>query len=92
MQSGSLTVTGNNSTIIPLIGYVHKVLVRFKDECEVFPCNNHHHDHLSHKIEYEDEDPRHHNAPGHHHHDRKFVLFLKWEVNGVREIEWHVIK
>jgi hypothetical protein len=45
---------------------------------------------LSHKIEHEDEDHRDHHRPGHHHHDRKFRLEIKWKVAGVREIEWVV--
>jgi hypothetical protein len=92
MQSGTLTVTGNNSTLIPLLGHPHKVLVHFKDEIEPVPCNpHHHHDHLEHKIEHIDEDRRHHHEPGHHHHDRQYALFIRWEVSGVREIDWIVI-
>jgi hypothetical protein len=45
---------------------------------------------LSHHVEHEDEDRRDHQRPGHHHHDRKFFLEIKWKVSSVREIEWIV--
>lgn len=91
MQSGKLTVTGHNSTRIPLAGWPHQVIVRFEREPEPVPCNpHHHHDHD--KLEYEvigiDDDQRDHHRPEHHHHDRLFFLVIKWDVSEIREIEW----
>lgn len=95
MQAGHLTVTGEGSTSIPLSGRPRDVLVRFKPAPDPTPCNpfDHHHDkdHLSHRIDHEDEDKKNHHKPGHHHHDRKFFLLIKWRVGQVREIDWVVV-
>ena len=91
MQSGSLTVTGEGETFIVLAGRPREVIVRFKSEVNPVPCNPHHHDHLQHHIIHEDEDKRDHKKPGHNHHDRRFLLEIKWRVSGIREIDWIVI-
>lgn len=91
MQSGNLTVTGNDLTIIPLRGKPRNVEVHFKFEKHHHPCNPHHHDHLHWSIRYEDEDPHMHRRLDHHHHDRLFFLIIEWEVESVREIDWFVM-
>jgi hypothetical protein len=92
MQSGELTVTGNNSTRIPLAGWPRQVIVRFEreHEHEPVPCNPHHHDRLEYEIIGVDEDHHDHRRPGHHHHDRQYFLVIRWEVAAIREIEWIV--
>lgn len=90
MQTGELTVTGKGTTSILLLGFPRHVEVHFADVDPV-PCNPHHrHDHLHHHVDGVDEDARHHHEPGHHHHNRQFYLVISWEVEGVREIIWHV--
>lgn len=91
MQSGTLTVTGENLTRIPLLGRPRHTEVHFTHEKEPHPCNPHHHDHLEWRIEREDEDPHEHRKMPHHHQERLFFLVIEWEVSGVREIDWHVI-
>jgi hypothetical protein len=76
MQSGELFVTGKDEAIIALNGFPRKVRVDFKGEPVVTPCNPHHHD----KLEWE--------VHRSHHHHGGFILIIKWEVTGVREIEW----
>jgi hypothetical protein len=94
MQSGTLTVTGKNSTYIPLDGHPRQAIVCFINDEHHVPCNPHHHDHLRHHLTHEDEDTRghHDHEHEHHHHDRKFTLVIEWEVFGVREIEWIVFE
>jgi hypothetical protein len=91
MQSGNLTVTGNNSVRIPLLGRPREVFCHFRHEHEPVPCNPHHQDHLEYKIESVDEDLHIHIRIDHHHHDRQFVLVIKWNVVDVREIEWLIV-
>jgi len=90
MQSGELTVTGRNSTRIPLTGWPRQVIVRFKHEIVPVPCNPHHRDELEYEVIGIDENMRDHHKPGHHHHDRQYFLVIRWEVSGIREIEWIV--
>ena len=82
MQSGELIVTGKVKATIPLNGIPSEVKVHFKHELEMTPCNPHHRDCLEYEVH-----TNHHQ--GHHHHG-KFVLLIKWEVSGVREIVWKV--
>jgi len=102
MQTGELTVTGNNFTSILLRGKPREVFVRFKGE--VFgrdehhehhhhhhPCNPVHKDHLEFEIVSDDETSLEHSRLLHHHHDRQFYLLIEWQVEGVREIDWIVI-
>lgn len=90
MQSGELTVSGEGTTRIVLRGRPHHTRVNFKHNHHPVPCNHHHHhDELDWYVDHEDEDPRHHHDPGHIHRDRQWVLVIKWEVEGVREIIWH---
>lgn len=91
MQSGELTVTGCNSTRIPIAAWPRQVIVRFKHEHEIVPCNPHHKDELEFEIIGIDEHLRDHRKPGHHHHDRQFFLVINWEVSGIREIVWFVL-
>lgn len=95
MQAGNLTVTEEGSTSIPLAGRPREVVVCFKPQPDPTPCDPHHHhhhkDHLEYRIDHEDEDLKEHHKVGHHHHDRKFFLFIKWRVESVREIDWVVI-
>jgi hypothetical protein len=93
MKSGQLTVTGNGDTRLLLDGPPRYVNVHFVNEpgLEPVPCNPHHiHDHVEYQIDYEDEDRRHVHDPGYHRHDRKFVLIIRWQVSGVRDIHWSV--
>lgn len=91
MQSGELTVTGKDSTRILLAGRPREVIVRFKHEHHHVPCNPHHHDLLEYEVIFVDESPREHHRLGHHHHDRLFYLVIRWEVSGMREIDWIVL-
>ena len=91
MQSGTLTVTGKNSTIIPLSGRPRETEVHFKHEHNPVPCNPHHHDHLEWKVIFEDEDAKSHHKVNHHHHDRLFFLMIEWDVSGLREIDYIVL-
>jgi hypothetical protein len=92
MANGTLTVTGDNSTLIALSGRPREVIVVFKHDHEPPPCDPHHHkDKLEWKVTFEDEDPHVHHHLGHHHHDRLWFLFIEWKVSGVREIEWIVL-
>jgi|HubBroStandDraft_5_1064220.scaffolds.fasta_scaffold75559_2 hypothetical protein len=91
MQSGELTVTGKNSTRIPLVRWPREVKVYFKGEPTHVPCHPHHPDELEYEVIGVDEDPKQHHKPGHHHHDRQFFLLIKWNVSGIREIVWYVI-
>lgn len=101
MQTGELTVTGNNHTSILLAGKPREVFVRFKgdlyehqghrDFSHHHPCNPHHKDHLEWEIRGEDETALEHSRLLHHHHDRHYYLVIRWEVDGVREIDWIAI-
>lgn len=75
MQSGELIVTGKDEAKIVLRSFPIKVKVDFKDECDIIPCNPHHHDELEWEVRHN------HNHTGH-------VLIIKWHVSGVREITW----
>lgn len=90
MQSGELIVTGKDSIRILLHGYPREITVRFKHDHHPVPCNPNDADWLEYEVVHEDEDPRLHAHPGHHHHDRQFYLSIKWDVSGVREIVWFV--
>lgn len=95
MQSGTLTVTGEGKTEIPLRGWPREVVAYFKPTPDPNPCDHHHphhdnRDRVSHHIRHDDEDRKKHARPGHHHDERKFFLELKWKVVGVREILWFV--
>ena len=91
MPSAEITVTGKGDVRIPLLGRPHHVEVHFVKEPVWVPCNHHHHhDKLEWFIDHEDEDRRHHGEPGHIHHDRRFVLFIEWEVSGVETIHYSV--
>lgn len=90
MATGEIVVTGKGNARVPLLGRPHHVTVRFVADPVWVPCNHHHHDKLEWFIDVEDEDRRHHHDPGHIHHDRKFVLFIEWEVSGVETIHWTI--
>jgi hypothetical protein len=101
MQTGQLTVTGNNFTSILLSGRPREVFVRFKgngpDEHHEHhhhhphPCNPVHKDKLEWEIKGVDETALQHSRFLHHHHDRQYYLIIRWEVESVREIDWIVI-
>lgn len=91
MQSGELVVTSKDKAEIEL-GKRHpdRVIVRFKDDHVIVPCNPKHHDELRWEVKN-----RHHHHPHDHRHDHckhedSYVLTIKWHVTGVRTIEWHV--
>lgn len=76
MLSGELVVVGKNKAIINLHNKKHpdKVLVHFKDTCEIVPCNSGVLDSLSWSVSVRD--------------GKHYYLTIEWEVNGVREIKW----
>lgn len=76
MQSGELIVTGKDEAKVALHGFPTKVKVSFKDDCDIIPCNPHHHDDLEWEV--------HHSV----HHHGGFVLVIRWHVTSVREIAW----
>lgn len=78
MQSGELIITGKSRITIPLNGFPSEVRAHFKDELEMAPCNPHHADLLEYEVQISNA-----NRSG-------FVLLIKWDVTGVREIKWHV--
>jgi hypothetical protein len=89
MQTGELTVSGKGSASIPLSGRPREVSVRFKHDHHPFPpCDHHDHDKLSHRITFQDEDPREHRRLNHVHHDRLFFLLIEWDVHDIREVVW----
>lgn len=105
MQTGELTVTGNNHTSILLAGKPREVFVRFKGDLyehqdhpqsshshhHHHPCNPHHKDHLEWEVVANDETSLEHSRLLHHHHDRQYYLVIRWQVDGVREIDWITI-
>lgn len=91
MQSGELTVVGSGKANIELGKHHPKyIVVRFKDDHIVIPCNPHHHDHL--KWEVRNLHPSHRHDHRHEHckHDDRYVLEVEWRVTGVRKINWSV--
>lgn len=78
MQSGELIVIGKDKAVIHLHNCPSRVVVLFKDECVIAPCNPHHHDSLEWEVFH----------PHSHHHPS--TLVIKWHVSGVREINWRV--
>ena len=93
MSSGEITVTGKGDVQIPLLGRPRHVEVHFVNDPAWIPCNHHHHhkhDKLNYFVDSVDEDPRHHHDPVHQHRDREYVLVIEWQVEGIREIHWHV--
>lgn len=100
MQSGQLTVTGDNFTSILLSGRPRDVFVRFKSDGPFehhehhhhhHPCNPHHKDKLKWEIKGDDETALEHSRLLHHHHDRQYYLVISWEVESMREIDWVVL-
>lgn len=77
MQSGELIVTGKDSIHIPLDRLPSEVKVHFKDEYELAPCNPHNADWLEYAV--------HSSITSR----SGYVLIIKWDVSGVREIKWH---
>lgn len=82
MQSGELFVIGKDKAVIHLRDFPSHLVVSFKDECEIIPCNPHHYD----SLEWEVCLPHHHHHT--HHSTHHFTLVIKWQVTGVREIHW----
>jgi len=78
MQSGELIVSGKNSLHIPLERVPAEVKCYFKDEFEVVPCNPHQVDELEYEVHTSNT------------LRSGFVLIIKWNVSGVREINWQV--
>lgn len=78
MQSGELIVTGKDHVTIKLHGNPSKVVVKFKDDCVLVPCNPVILDSLQWDI----------NRSFTHHGG--YDLHIKWNVSDVREIEWAV--
>ena len=78
MQSGELIVTGTNVATIILHGAPAEVHVNFANEAGIVPCDPQNADTLEYEVR-----ANHNVASG-------FVLLIKWNVSGVREIKWHV--
>jgi hypothetical protein len=78
MQSGEITAIGLGDVIIPLHKVPARVEVRFKDDLIIIPCNPQHLDELEYDVHVS------------HHHHGGFILKIKWEVSGLREIVWNV--
>lgn len=78
MQSGELFVTGKDEAKVALSGFPSKVKVFFVGEPTIIPCNPHHRDRLDWEV---------HRSHAHH---GGFTLIIKWEVTGVRKIEYEV--
>jgi hypothetical protein len=75
MQSGELFVVGKDHVTIHLHGNPQKVVVQFKDEHHITPCNPNDFDELEWEVE---------------RHLFGYVLRIKWQVTDVREIKWEV--
>jgi hypothetical protein len=80
MQSGELVVSSKGDVNILLEKLPAEVKVHFKHEKEIVPCNPSHVDELQYSV--------HTNNNSHHY---KFVLIIKWNVSGVREIVWEAL-
>jgi hypothetical protein len=78
MQSGELVVTGKDKVYIPLHKFPSEVHAKFKHDSSVVPCNPHHADQLEYEIHVSNTV-----LSG-------FVLLIKWNVTGVREVVWRV--
>lgn len=78
MQSGELIVTGSNIATIILSGAPGEVHVHFANEANIVPCDPSNADTLEYEVR------RSHNVAS------GYVLLIKWNVSGVREIKWHV--
>jgi len=82
IQSGELIVTSKDAVEFKLGHYrPDEVIVEFKEECIVVPCNPKHHDDLRWEVIH-----RHCNE----HHREEFYLVIYWHVSDVRVIEWVV--
>lgn len=79
MQSGELIVIGKDRVVIPLHGFPCAVKCRFTRDMCVIPCNPHHNDSLEYEV-----------LASHYQNHKGFVLVIKWNVSGVRDIVWHV--
>jgi hypothetical protein len=81
MQQGELIVVGKDEAHISLRSKPFKVECRFVDEKDIpVPCNPHQEDKLECEVRFED-------GPFHRH---RFMLVIKWEVEGERAIKWTV--
>ena len=78
MQSGELIVTGQNVATIILHGAPAEVKVHFEHEANIVPCDPQNADTLEYEVK------RNYNVSS------GFVLIIRWNVSGVREIKWHV--
>jgi hypothetical protein len=90
MRSGELIVTGEDCIELKLKSHPVKVIVAFKDDCKIVPCNPQHSDELNWDLE---ADPHHrHPVSGkkHTHKHTPFILNISWRVSGVRTIFWAV--
>lgn len=77
MQSGELIVVGSDQVTIKLRECPSGVKCRFRHEHHIIPCNPNHSDSLEYEVRFS-------------HKHKCYVLNIKWEVSGVREILWHV--
>lgn len=75
MQSGELIVIGSGEITIKLRECPSGIKCRFRHEHHIIPCNPQHSD----SLEYEVRVSRKHEG---------YVLVIRWEVSGVREILW----
>jgi hypothetical protein len=89
MYTGELVVTGQGKIEIDLGRHApKKVKIKFKDECQIIPCNPHHYDELRGKIKNHHHPHRHDRRHDHCNHHDRYVLTIQWHVSNVRIIEW----
>lgn len=81
--SGELIITGHDKVSIDIDKEPHSVFVKFTDDHCPAPCNPRHCEELEWKIE-----KVHHHS--HHHNDKKYILIIKWNVEGMRKVFWTV--
>ena len=73
-QKGELVVTGKNSIRIPLDGFPKSIKVYFKNVSEIVPCNPN-------DVDFVECDIHTSNSTR-----SGYILLIKWNVSGVREI------
>jgi hypothetical protein len=90
MQQGEIVATGKGEVEIVLGSkHPHEVEVFFADKPVHVPCD-HHHDKLHWEVHNRHHHHQHDLKHEHCHHEDNFVLIIRWDVAGVRVIEWEI--
>jgi hypothetical protein len=84
MQSGELIVSGHDKVIISLHDFPSRVSVAFGDDPIIIPCSPKHADMLEWEV------VKHHCKCRKNKKHSCIELIIKWEVNGVRTVQWDV--